>query len=380
MKKKVILFMLLGLLLSGCGTKRSSIENRISLNAIPDCYELNRNIFGEHAGRICKSGDLIAYSKYTYMHQNYSEDKTDGLYVRDESSGKTRKIADGIICGIVIRKDGIYYLKRSEKGEVFLYNYDLYRYTFHSRKNELIVKDCSFVQYSEDAVFYCRQYLSNKELYIEYNMPLDLENEGKIVRHSLVTGEEKTVAETEGSIFNFLVTKNSIFYTAGEGNAFDGGRNLFMCNHDGEQKRKLTDCSDGCIKLLNADEESQEILFYTRYSAIGGEKKNSGYSLMDYQTSAMVWEFFAKDLPDGVFGEPTFYRNDLFFRSVDDIGASNELLCISIGQERVSRCWTQDICTGLYVFNDKLYAVNLSDQLICVNTGDGTVCSDKTPQ
>ena len=296
---------------------------------------------------------------------NLRNDRGDAVkYVCDEITGKKIKLADGIIFSIVIRDDGIYYLKRNEKGKIFLYNYDLYRYCFNSKKNELIIKDCSFVQFSEDAVFYCQQYLSDKEFYIEYKIPFDLKYEGKIIRHSLKTGEEIVVAETEGNIYNFLVTKNRVYFTAGEGNAFDGGRNIFSCDHNGMNLQQLTDNDNGYIKILYADDETGTILFYTEYKASDGQQGNSGYSFFDYKSSAIIWMYLDKDLPKEVYGKPVFYENCLYFCVLEDDGASNKILCLSpTGQQKVSLVQLEDVCVGLYVFSDKLHAVNVSNHL-----------------
>ncbi len=364
MKRMVVYILLLSLLLAGCDNKILNTESQFCPDIIPNCYELNRNILGEQTGRICKSGNVVAYSKYSYLHQNYSKSRTDGLYVCDEITGKKIKLADGIIFSIVIRDDGIYYLKRNEKGKIFLYNYDLYRYCFNSKKNELIIKDCSFVQFSEDAVFYCQQYLSDKEFYIEYKIPFDLKYEGKIIRHSLKTGEEIVVAETEGNIYNFLVTKNKVYFTTGEGNAFDGGRNIFSCDHNGMNLQQLTDNDNGYIKILYADDETGTILFYTEYKASDGQQGNSGYSFFDYKSSAIIWMYLDKDLPKEVYGKPVFYENCLYFCVLEDDGASNKILCLSpTGQQKVSLVQLEDVCVGLYVFSDKLHAVNVSNHL-----------------
>ncbi|MEI3101041.1 MAG: hypothetical protein V8T45_04270 [Oscillospiraceae bacterium] len=55
---------------------------------------------------------------------------------------------------------------------------------------------------------------------------MDLDNEGKIVKHSLLTGEEELIAQVEGGIYNFLMADGIIAFSGGGGNAYEGGQDI----------------------------------------------------------------------------------------------------------------------------------------------------------
>ena len=77
-------FLSLCIFLSGCGVnKQEFILNQLDVSKIPDCYEVNRNIFGEFTGCVFKCGDIIFYSQYTYKQQKYEPRSSDGLYITD---------------------------------------------------------------------------------------------------------------------------------------------------------------------------------------------------------------------------------------------------------------------------------------------------------
>jgi hypothetical protein len=325
------------------------------VNEIPDCYESNKNFFGERTGVVFKSGELIFYSKYEYKNQNYNLKKSDGLYVTDENGSFNYKLADGIICSIVVRDDGVYYLKNKNKGEVFLYNYDLYRYSFESGKNELIISDCSYVQFSDDSVFYCQQYLSYKKFYVEYNKPLDLENEGKIVRHSLLTGEESVVAEIDGGIYHFLVGDGIIAFSGGAGNVYYGGQNLYTCNFDGSNLQQLTENDDGYVKILSVD-KNQVIYSYCSTSLPDA----SAFCRMELDSKEVVWSYSVNEL-DGLGALfPIEFDGKLYFRmdSVYRDNVENKVICLDTRDAlgNIEFIETPRIAYSLYVFNGKLYA------------------------
>jgi len=344
------LVLLLCLLLSGCGEKKHEvIRSRLDVDAIPDCYETNRNIFGEQTGLVFKCGDLIFYSQYTYTQLKYKLDKSDGLYVADESGELKYKLADGIICGIVVREDGVYYLKdklKGDKEQIYLYNFDLYRYSFETGKNELIISDCSCVQFSTDAVYYCPQYLSYKDFYTQYNMPLDLENEGKIVRHSLLTGEETVVAEVEGGIYHFDVADGIIAFTEG-GDYWSRGRNLYTCGLDGSGLRKLTEKDQGEIGVHYVNKEENLIIF-----------SGSSYRCMALDSMEVLWSYPVKNLNAlGAYGGVVL-DGKLFLCWTDGQDSYDKIACLdpreplgSIKLMEVPRRYK-----SLYVFDGKLYA------------------------
>jgi hypothetical protein len=324
------------------------------VNEIPDCYESNKNFFGEQTGVVFKSGELIFYSKYKYRNMNYELNKSDGLYVTDENGSFNYKLDDGIICSVVVRDDGVYYLKDKAKGakdEVFLYNYDLYRYSFESGKSELIISDCSYVQFSTDSVFYCQQYLSAKDFYVEHDRPLDLENEGKIVRHSLLTGEEEVIAEVDGGIYNFLVGDGIIAFSGGGGNRYGGGINLYTCNFDGSNLQQLTENDDGCVKILSVD-KNQVI-----YSYSTSLPDASALCLMKLDSKEVVWSYSWDELDDlGAF-YPIELDGKLYFW-MNESNDENKIICLDTRDTfgNIEFIETPRVAYSLYVFNGKLYA------------------------
>ena len=127
---------------------------------------------------------------------------------------------------------------------------------------------------------------------------------------------------------------------------------------------KVTKIDSTDVEEVYADDETGTILFYTEYKASDGQQGNSGYSFFDYKSSAIIWMYLDKDLPKEVYGKPVFYENCLYFCVLEDDGASNKILCLSpTGQQKVSLVQLEDVCVGLYVFSDKLHAVNVSNHL-----------------
>lgn len=363
---KRIYLLLLGLsclLLTGCMKKHIDWQFYVNSATIPSCYETNRNIFGEFTGQAFLCGDLVFYSQYTFKHDNYIHKRTDGLYARARDDSFTVKLADGIIHSIVVRDDGVYYLKLHQKGEVFLYNFDLYRYNFKSRKNELLVEDCSFVQFSDDSVYYCPHYLSSKSFYIEYNSPLNLENEGKIVKHSLLTGEEQVVAQVDGNIYHFLVGENAIAFAGGEGSYyFDyyGGQTLYICDLNGGNLRQLTDYDDRCfIRIVYADAVDGTLIYW------GDIKDSSGYHCLDLNSGKDIWEI------DDLLYTAVYCNRLLYFIKEDSsIGQNRQILCLDPeSPTQISLIDTPEYCKRLFVFNDCLYMYGLSNCLLPVDCG-----------
>ncbi len=338
--------------LSGCSPKKHEvIRNRLDANEIPDCYETNRNIFGEFTGDVFKCGNLIFYSQYTYEHQKFNLKKSDGLYVTDESGKLNYKLADGIIFSIVVREDGVYYLKENQKGKIYLYNWDLYRYSFKTGKNELIINDCTFVQFSRDCVYYCQHYFSDKDSYVENDLPLNLENEGKIVKHSLLTGEETVVAEVEGGIYHFRVGDGIIAFSGGSGSPDSGGQNLYICRLDGSNLQKLTENDHGNIKVLYVDEKC------VIYSA--NLFNESAYCCMALDSEEVVWSYPRKNLTAlGAYGSPVVLDGKLFFRRDGSEYELDTIICLDANEKSgtIKLLKTPGPCLSLYVFDGKLYA------------------------
>lgn len=341
--------------LSGCSAKKQEfILNRLDVSEIPDCYEANKNIFGEFTGDVFKCGSLIFYSQYTYEHQKFVEKKTDGLYVKDENGELNYKLADGVICSIVVREDGVYYLKLKPKGEkkqIWLFNYDLCRYSFETGENELIISDCSYVQFSTDSVFYCPHYLSDKDFYIEYNRPLDLENEGKIVRHLLLTGEETVVAEVEGGIYQFRVADGIIAFSGGGGNRYYGGQNLYTCGFDGSGLQKLTENDSGNIVVLDVDTKEKCVIYSINIS------NGAAYCCMALDSKEVVWSYPWKNLTAlGAFS-PIALDGKLFFCQDGSEYELDTIICLDTCETSSSMKLIKapGTCLSLYVFNGKLY-------------------------
>lgn len=352
MKHTIIIFLTsFCVFLSGCSAKKHEvIRNRLDANEIPDCYETNRNIFGEFTGAVFKCGNLIFYSRYTYEHQKFNSKKTDGLYVTDESGDLNYKLADGIICSIAVREDGVYYLKENQKGKIYLYNWDLYRYSFETGKNELIISDCSYVQFSPDYVFYCPHYLSDKDFYIKNNKPLDIENEGKIVKYSLLTGEETVIAEVEGGIYHFRVADGIIAFSGGGGNPDSGGQNLYVCGLDGSGLQKLTENAQGYIRVLCAEEKR---IIYSLNSS-----DTAVYCCMTLDSKEVVWSYpWEKLTALGAFS-PVVLGGKLFFCREDSQYIYDEIICLDTREESDGMMIMKAPrrCQSLYVFNGKLYA------------------------
>lgn len=348
MLRTMLAFLLsLCVFLSGCGmNKQESILNQLDVSKIPDCYETNRNIFGESSGCVFKCGDLIFYSRYTYKQQKYESNGSDGLYITDGTGSFDYKLADGIICSIVVREDGVYYLKRNEKGKVYLYNWDLYRYCFETGKNELIISDCTAVQYSKDSVFYCRQYLGDKRCYIEQGLPLNLDNEGEIVRHSLLTGEEEVIVQVEGGIYNFFVADGIIAFSGGGGNAYEGGQDLYICRLDGSGLQKLTENARGYINIKFADDK------YIIYS------DTAGYHRMAADTGEVVWSYPWEKLDQIGALAPVALDGNLFFCMKDSQYLYDKIIRLDTGKEydAISLIEAPQLSKSLYVFAGKLYA------------------------
>ena len=348
MSKTMLAFLLsLCVFLPGCGVnKQEFILNQLDVSKIPECYETNRNIFGEFSGCVFKCGDIVFYSQYTYKQQKYEPRSSDGLYITDGTGSFDYKLADGIICSIVVCEDGVYYLKRNEKGKVYLYNWDLYRYCFETGKNELIISDCTSVQYSEDSVYYCRQYFGDKRFYIEQGLPLDLDNEGKIVKHSLLTGEEELIAQVEGGINNFLVADGIIAFSGGGGNAYEGGQNLYICCLDGSRLQKLTVDTGGHIKVKYADNK------YIIYS------DTAGYHRMALDTGEVVWSYPLEKLDQIEALAPVALEGDLFFCVKDSQYLYDKIIRLDTGKDydAISLIEAPQFSKSLYVFAGKLYA------------------------
>ena len=343
----LMFFLSLCTLLSGCGVnKQEFILNQLDVSKIPDCYEANRNIFGEFTGCVFKCGDIIFYSQYTYKQQKYEPRSSDGLYITDGTGSSNYKLADGIICSIVVREDGVYYLKRNEKGKVYLYNWDLYRYSFETGKSELIISDCTSVQYSEDSVYYCRQYLGDKRFYIEHGLPLDLDNEGKIVKHSLLTGEEELIAQVEGGIYNFLMADGIIAFSGGGGNAYEGGQDIYICSLDGSGLQKLTKNAQGYINIKYADDKC---LIYS---------DTAGYHRMALDTEEVVWSYPWEKLDQIGALAPVALDGDLFFCMKDSQYLYDKIIRLDTGKDfdAISLIDAPQLSKSLYVFAGKLYA------------------------
>lgn len=363
----LLLFGLSCLLLTGCMKKHIDWQFHVNSTTIPSCYETNRNIFGEFTGQAFLCGDLVFYSQYTYERDNYTHKRTDGLYVRTLNDSFTVKLADGIIHSIVVREDGVYYLKLHEKGKIFLYNFDLYRYNFESRKNELVVEDCSFVQFSDDSVYYCPHYLSDKSSYVKYGAPLNLENEGKIVKHSLLTGEEQVVAQVDGNIYHFLVGENAIAFAGGEGSHYYGGQTLYICDLDGGNLRQLTDYDNRCfIRIVYADAVDGTLIYWVDI------KDGSGYHCLDLNSGKDIWEIDYSSLATEGPLYTALYCNRLLYSIKEDssLGENRQILYMdSEHPQSTSLIDTPEYCESLFTFNNCLYMYNSTSCLIPVDCG-----------
>lgn len=352
---KRIYLLLLGLsclLLTGCMKKHIDWQFYVNSTTIPSCYETNRNIFGEFTGQAFLCGNLVFYSQYTYERDNYTHKRTDGLYVRTLNDSFTVKLADGIIHSIVVREDGVYYLKLHEKGKIFLYNFDLYRYNFESRKNELVVEDCSFVQFSDDSVYYCPHYLSDKSSYVKYGAPLNLENEGKIVKHSLLTGEQQVVAQVDGNIYRFLVTEDKIAFSGGEGYVYSGGENLYLCNLDGSQLTHLRSYPGACIFPIFLDTPANTVIYDIGYF------ENRSWQCLDISSSEVLWTISQESLDEyNVSALPSYYHNRLYFiANHSENGAPDQILCYDPHNPQSSYFISfPGYCMSLPQFNQELY-------------------------
>lgn len=360
MKRMIILLgSVFCLLLSGCMSEKQHMEllERLDTDLISPVAESNLNIWGERTGTVYKCGDLIFYCRYTYEHQKYNQSREDGLYVKSADGAFTYKLADGVICSVVVRQDGIYYLKLRQMGEIYLYNYDLYRYNFQTGKNEQIIEACSYVQFSEDAVYYCPHYMGNKNFFVEKGLPLDIENEGKIVKHSLLTGEETVIAEVDGGIYDFIVSEGILAFSGGSGGyELYGGKNLYVCNLDGSGLRKLIDNTEGYINVLSVNKETNRV-FYS-INVEGG----SAYCCVAADDGTLIWSYPWSELTEAGARNPIVFQEKVYFAISDETNDSySGTAFLKPMGNSAQICFVEDfkISSTLYAYRHYVFAGDL---------------------